>query len=180
MTVAIIESDAFEHIKLVADQYVKGVTSPYTIARRLNMKVTEVRTALEQWQTIITADAESKDLARDALHTMLERYDRLLVEANENLDNLKSLEYDEKISAQINATLKNIADFDAKRVALLREAGLLDAADLGDELAEREQREAMILDILKNDLCRDCQIKVRDKVSAMTGVVQGTVVETTE
>lgn len=177
MSLSIIESDAFEHIKKVSDLYVEGVTSPFTIARRLNMKVVEVRSALEAWHEIIQNDADSKDMARDALHVMLERYDKLLVEANENLQNLKDLEYSVNTSAQINATLKNIADFDAKRVSLLREAGLLDAGELGDELAEREQREHQILEILKNDLCPECQLSVRDKLTRLTGEVQGNVVD---
>jgi len=174
---AIIDTDAFDQIKQVADLYAKGTTSPYAIARRLNIKVIEARQAIDTWHEIIQHDADSKDLARDALHVMLDRYDRLLVEAHENLSNLKDMAFDEKVSAQINATLKNIADWDAKRVSMLREAGLLDAHDLGDELAEREEREAMILGILKEDLCDSCRANTRHKLSILTGVIQGDVVE---
>ena len=129
MSLSIIESDAFEQIKKVSDLYVEGTTSPYTIARRLGIKVVEARAAIESWHEIIRHDADSKDLARDALTVMLERYDRLLVEANSNLENLKELPYDEKVSAQINTTIKVIGDLDAKRVSLLRDAGLLDDAE---------------------------------------------------
>lgn len=174
---AIIDSDAFDHVKQVADLYVKGVTSPHTIARRLGMKVVEVRTALEQWHEIIRNDPGSQDEARDALTVMLQRYDTLLSEANDNLDSLKTLEYDEKVSAQINATLKLIGDLDAKRVDLLQKAGLLDAHDLGDELAEREEREALLLGILKHDLCDNCKVVVRDKWTRATGTVDGDVVD---
>jgi hypothetical protein len=174
---AIIDSDGFEQIKRVSDLYVTGVTSPHTIARRLGIKVVEAKSAIEAWHEIIREDADSKDLARDALHIMLERYDKLLEEANENLTNLKELVYDEKVSAQINATMKNIADFDKTRVSLLQQAGLLDRGDLGDELAEREEREAMILEILRNDLCFDCQNKIKDKLTRLTGQVQGAVID---
>lgn len=174
---AIVDADAFSHIEKVADLYVKGVTSPYTIARRLGIKAVEAKAAIEQWHEIIQNDAEARDVARDHLNAMVKRYDKLLQEANENLDRLNSLEFDEKISAQINATLKNIADFDAKRVDLLQKAGLLDAHELGDELAEREQREAMLLNILRNDLCDHCKVTVRDRLTALTGVVEGTVVD---
>lgn len=177
MSLSIIESDAFEQIKKVSDLYVEGTTSPYAIARRLGIKVVEARAAIESWHEIIRHDSDSKDLARDALTVMLERFDRLLVEANSNLINLKELPYDEKVSAQINTTIKVIGDLDAKRVSLLREAGLLDAADLGDELAEREEREDMLLGILRHDLCEHCKITVRDKITQLTGTVQGTVVE---
>jgi hypothetical protein len=48
---------------------------------------------------------------------------------------------------------------------------------LGDEIVEREQREKMILDILRNDLCDHCKVVVRDKISRLTGNVEGTVIE---
>lgn len=172
---SIVESDAFENIKRVGDLYAEGTTSPFTIARRLSMTVVEVRGYLETWHEIIRSDAESKDLARDALHTMLERYDRLIARAHENVKDLESLDYDEKVSAQINATLKNIADWDSKRVDLLQKAGLLDAGELGDELAQREEREALLINILRNDLCDECKVTVRDKIAILTGHVEGTV-----
>ena len=171
----IVDSDAFENIKRVGDLYAEGTTSPFTIARRLHMTVVEVRGYIETWHEIIRSDAESKDLARDALHTMLERYDRLIARAHENLKDLGDLDYDEKVSAQINATMKNVADWDAKRVDLLQKAGLLDAGELGDELAEREARETILINILRNDLCDDCKVTVRDKIAVLTGQVEGTI-----
>lgn len=173
---AIIDSDAFDKIKQVADLYVEGVTSPHTIARRLGIKVVEARQSIEQWHEIIKSDPASQDEARDALNVMLQRYDKLLAEANENLENLKSLVYDEKVSAQINSTLKLIGDLDAKRVDLLQKAGLLDANDLGDELLEREEREAMIINILRNDLCDECRMNVARKLQEVTNTVEATVV----
>lgn len=174
---SVIDTDTFESIEKVAKLYGQGITSPHTIARRLGIKVVEARQAIDQWHEILRQDADSRDAARDSLNVLLQRYDKLLEEANDNLDNLKTLVYDEKISAQINATIKIIGDLDAKRVSLLREAGLLDAADLGDELVEREEREAMLLKILREDLCDDCKIVVRDRLSVLTGQVEGTVVD---
>lgn len=174
---AIIDSDAFEHIKKVADIYVKGTTSPYTIAKQLGIKVVDAKHAIEQWHEIINHDAESRDMARDHLNMMIHRYDTLIEESNANLDDLKQMIFNEKVSAQINATLKNIADFDKTRVDLLQKAGILDNHDLGDELAEREQREAMLIGILQNDLCDECKITVRDRLTVLTGQVQGTVIE---
>lgn len=174
---AVIDTDAFDFIERVAKLYTEGVTSPYTIARRLNIKVVEARHAIEQWQEIIRNDADAQDAARDALNVMLQRYDILLTEANKNLQDLKGLSFDEKISAQINTTIKTIGDLDKTRVDLLQKAGLLDAHDLGDEIVERENREKMILDILRNDLCDNCKVVVRDKISKLTGTVEGTVID---
>jgi len=177
LSLSIIESDAFERIKEVSDLYVDGVTSPYTIARRLGIKVVEARAAIETWHEIISQDAESKDLARDALHVMLQRYDKLLEEANGNLADLKDLDFDEKVGNSINSTIKLIGDLDSKRVDLLQRAGLLDNNDLADELADREEREQLIIGMLRNDLCPACQDIIRDKITRLTGVVQGDVVD---
>ena len=169
---SIIDADAFEQIKKVADLYVQGTTSPYTIARRLNIKVVEAKQALEQWHEVLRNDSESKDLAREHLNVMVQRYDTLIAEANENLNNLKMLAYDEKVSAQINTTIKVIGELDKVRVDLLQKAGLLDAHDLGDELAEREEREATLIDILRNHLCDSCKQEVAYRLGQVTGQVE--------
>jgi hypothetical protein len=164
---AIIDTEAFERIEDVAKLFGQGVTSPHTIARRLNIKVIEVKQAIEQWHTLLREDTDSHDAARDALNVMLQRYDTLLQEANDNLAELQQMPFNEKISAQIIATLKLIGDLDKTRVDLLQKAGLLDNSELGDELAEREEREAQVLSILRNDLCENCKHVVRDKLSAI-------------
>lgn len=173
---AIIDSDAFKFIEDVADLAVRGKTE-YQIARALGVKVIEARTAMEQWKDIIARDMDARDAAKDYLNKLVVHYDKLIDEAYKNLDDLKGLTFDEKVSAQINSTLKNIADFEKVRTDLLQKAGILDAHDLGDELAEREEREAMIISILQNDLCDDCKETVRDKLTQLTGKVQGTVIE---
>jgi hypothetical protein len=150
--------------------------SPYSIARTLGCKVVDAKFAIEQMQLIIRDDLESRDAAKDHLNDMVQRYQMLMDEAQKNLEDLKALAFDEKVSAQINATLKNIADFDAKRVDFLQKAGLYDQGGLGDELAEREEREQQILQILRNDLCPACTAVVRDKLTKLTGVVEGEVV----
>lgn len=180
MTLSVIESDAFESMEKVAKLHLEG-HSPYAIARRLSIKVVEAKASIEQWQEIVANDMDSRDAARDHLNDMVKRYDTLLVELNANLDNLKTLEYDEKVSAQINTTIKSIADVDAKRVDLLQKAGLYDAGSLGDEIAVREQREALILSVLRNDLCPDCRKATMLKVKYLmenpdaTSVVEGVV-----
>lgn len=157
----------------------KGL-SEFQTARKVGLKVVEVRALWQQYKERLEADTFARDAARDHLNLMVKQYDELIARLHQNLDDLSVLEYDEKISAQINTTTKNIGEMQAKRVDLLQKAGLLDAHDLGDELAEREEREAMILDILRNDLCTECQIHVRDKLTRLSGNVEGTVVDSEE
>lgn len=176
MSLTVIESDAFRQMEKVAERHLMG-HSPYKIARDLHIKVVEARAAIEQWQEVVNKDMQSRDAARDHLNAMVRRYDNLIAEANVNLDNLKSLEYDEKVSAQINSTIKTIGDLDKVRVDLLQKAGLLDAHELGDELAEREAREEAIINILRNDLCENCRMDVARKLQSLTNTVEGVVVD---
>jgi len=168
---SVIDSNAAQHILDVAELASKG-WKPMHISKELGIPFAAVKKAIEQWEEILRNDMESRDAARDYLNRMVSNYDDLLKVAHENLDNLKSHVFDEKISAQINATLKNIADFEAKRVDALQKAGLLDAHDLGDELAEREEREAQLINILRNDLCNDCKYVVAVKLQALTNQVE--------
>lgn len=172
---SVVETDPFKEMEKVASMMLKG-HSEYTTARRLNMKAVEVRALWSQYKERLTNDSMATDVARDHLNLMVKQYDSLIAKANQNLEDLESLTYDEKISAQINATIKTIGDLQAKRVDTLQKAGLLDAGELGEELAQREEREQQLLNILRNDLCADCKVVVRDKLTAMSSVVEGTVV----
>lgn len=160
----------------VAKLIMEGKT-PRAVAMKLGMKIVQVNNYWNEYQTVLKTNASNRDLAEEYLHRMTAHYDRLISESYANLEKLETLGFDEKVSAQFNATLKNISEYERQRVDVLQKAGLLDASDLGDELAEREAREEMILGILRNDLCDDCKVKVRDKITQLTKTVQGTVVD---
>lgn len=172
----IVDEEFNERRNKVADLMMQG-KSEFAVARELSLKVVEVKAYWNQWKDLVAQDEDGRDAAKDYLNRMVKHYDLLIEKSHQNLKDLASLAYDEKVSAQVNATLKNIADYEAKRVDALQKAGLLDASDLGDELAEREEREALLISILQNDLCEDCKQVVRDKLTVLTGQVQGTVVE---
>ena len=167
----LIDSDAFAEIERVAELHVQGKT-PYAIAKELGIKAVEAKKAIAQWQTMLQQDNEAKDVARDYLNRLVAHFDKLIEKSYENLDNLRLLSFDAQISAQINTTLKNLSEYEAKRVDLLQKAGLLDASDLGDELAERERREAILIDILRNHLCDDCKQEVAVQLGKVTGQVE--------
>lgn len=176
MSLSVTESDPFKEMEEVASHMMKGA-SEYQTARRTGLKVVEVRALWSEYKDRLNQDTLARDAARDYMNMMVRQYDELIQKAHENLAELEELVFDEKVSAQINATIKNIGDLQAKRVDTLQKAGLLDAHDLGDELAEREEREEMILRILREDLCGHCKMVVRDRISELTGNVEGTIVD---
>jgi hypothetical protein len=172
---AVVDSEPFKEMEAVAKIMLKG-HSEFKAARDLGLKVVEVKALWQNYKERLDNDMMAKDAARDHLNLMVKQYDDLIQKLHANLDDLSRLDYDEKISAQINATTKNIADFQAKRVDLLQKAGLLDAHDLGDELAEREEREALLINILRNDLCPECRMTVARRLQEVTNTVEATVV----
>lgn len=174
-TLSVIETDPFKEMEAVAKEMMKG-HSEYATARRLKLKVIEVRSLWDQFKERLNNDSAARDAARDYLNLMVKQFDDLIQESHVNLENLKLLPFDEKVSSQIVATIKTIGDLQAKRVDLLQKAGLLDANDLGDELAEREEREALLINILRNDLCPECRKAVARKLQEVTNTVEVTVV----
>lgn len=172
---SVVESDPFKEMEEVAKHMLKG-HSEYKTARDLGIKVVEVRSLWDAYKDRLNSDTFARDAARDHLNMMVKQYDDLIVDLHENLKNLNLLAFDEKVSAQIVATTKTIGDLQAKRVDALQKAGLLDAHDLGDELAEREKQETILVDILRNDLCNDCRGVVAAKLQQVTHDVEATVV----
>lgn len=164
---SVVGGDPFKEMERVASHMLKG-HSEFKTARDLGLKVVEVRALWDAYKERLENDSFSRDAARDHLNLMIVQYDELIAGLHQNLKDLDSLVYDEKISAQRNTTVRNIADMQAKRVDLLQKAGLLDAGDLGDELAEREKQEAALVDILRNDLCPECQARVAHKLQKIT------------
>jgi len=168
---AIVDGDRFENMEQVASLRLSG-KSDTAVARELNIPRKVVIELFNEYKTIIRQDAESRDLARDHLDLMVKHYDRLIEKSYEIYRNLELMQFDEKMAAQMNTTLKNIADYESRRVDTLQKAGLLEGAELGDEMARMEEKHQIIVDILRKDLCPICRPTVMSKLRAVTGKVE--------
>lgn len=173
---AVIDSDAFKRIEEVAELRTSGLTE-YAVAKKLGIKRTEVIELYDRWKDMLTEDSQARDMARDHLNVMVKHYDKLIQESYKILDDLNKMQFDEKVSAQKNITLKNISDYEARRVDALQKAGLLDANDLGEEMARMEEQKSILVDILQNDLCPGCKGKIAQKLGLVTGRVEAIVVD---
>lgn len=171
MTISAYESDAFQMMEKVADGLMMGKTE-YAVAKELGIKRVEVISLHNQWKEMLAADNMASDIARDHLNKMVKHYDRLINESYKILADLKDERFTHQIAAQMNATLKNIADYEARRVDALQKAGVLEGADLGDELAAMEEKHHILIEILRNDLCPDCQKSVATKLQKVTNQVE--------
>ena len=170
------DGDRFEQMERVASLRLTG-KSDTAVAKELGLQRKVVIELFAEYRESLSRDGLARDLARDHLNQMVVHYDKLIEESYKLLSSLKSMAFDEKVSAQINATLKNISDYESRRVDALQKAGLLDASDLGDELAEMEEKQQILINILRNDLCVNCRPNVMNKLRRVTGQVEEIKVE---
>jgi len=166
------ESDPIqEMMDRVATRLMQGKTE-LAIARDLGIKRVEVIKYRDLWKESLARDNEARDSARDHLNIMVKHYDGLIERSYKVYQNLDDMAFDEKVAAQMNTTLKNISEYEGKRVDALQKAGLLDGADMGDEMAAMEEKQAILIDILRNDLCHVCRPEVMRKLKRVTGQVE--------
>lgn len=174
--ISIVDARRFEYIEEVARLRMEGQTEA-AISKKLGIPRKEVKAMYEDWTTMIIHDAQSKDLAREHLYRMVEHYDSIVKRSYDLLAELEQEQFTHQISAQRNTTLKNIAEFEAKRLDFLQKAGLLDFNEIGNEMAAMEEKAAILIDILKTSLCSACSATVMQRLSEVTNSVEGVVVD---
>lgn len=173
--VEVYKEGGLESLESVIGLRLQGL-NPTQISKRLDIPRRDVINLIDRWRADIANDTQTRDVARDALNTMVRHYDNLIAETYKVIEDLKNEVFTHQISAQINASLKNISDFESKRVDALQKAGMMDNSDLGDELAKMEEDKEMIINILRNELCEKCRPNVMRKIGEMSGRVEVVVV----
>jgi uncharacterized protein YdbL (DUF1318 family) len=168
MSIQTEESARFGMMEKVAELTMYG-KSATAISKELSIPRRTVLTLQEDYRVALSEDTEARDLARDYLHQMGKHYDKLIEKFYDLIEEIDGLHFSHQVAAQKNAALKAIADLDAKRLDSYQKAGLLDSAELGDELAEMEEKQSVLIDILRSDLCPECQKKIAYKLSQVTG-----------
>lgn len=171
MSLLVHEDDRFEKMEQVASLRMKGI-SDTAIGKELNLPRKVVIQLFDEWKEVLANDSLARDAARDHLNRMVQHFDRLIKRYYDLLDDLNSEAFSHQVAGQINSALKQIAELEAKRVDALQKAGLLDASDLGDELAEREEREEILINILRAHVCNNCRPTVMREIQKLSGQVE--------
>lgn len=169
--------DQFDRMDRMANLWLKGERNPTTIAKQLGMKRVEVLDLIEQFKEIARNDEEVKHRAKEALHEADQSLDMVIKRSWETVE-----QADDAGDLKTKATLlKNISDIEGKRVDMLQKAGLYDDAALGDELAEMEEKQQILISILKEVTadCSNCKFEVARRLTKVTGKVEtvGSIVE---
>jgi hypothetical protein len=160
----------------VAEYTLMGYSAT-AISKELNIPRKEVMVLQEDYRTALAEDSQARDMARDHLNSMGKHYDSLIKKFYDLVDEIDTLVFSHNVAAQKNAALKAIAELEAKRLDAYQKAGLLDSAELGDELAEMEEKQQILIDILRSDLCPDCRYNISTKLSRVTGRTEAVTVD---
>jgi hypothetical protein len=158
--------DRYEQMNKVAQLYIKGTTNPATIAKELGVKRAQAVELIEEWRDIAKNNDDIKEQASIALQDSIQHYSMIIARFWETVEQADSAgDYKTK-----NSVLKNLADVDAKKVDMLQKAGLYDDASVGDELAEMEEKQAILISILKDVTsdCDHCKYEVARRLAKVT------------
>lgn len=172
------DADRFELMNDIMTDYVKNV-SVAQIAREKKMTRKQVEDVISEWRQSAVGSEFLKDRVDDLMVLMDEHFSTLIQEGWKTLKEVDDAIVDGGINAQMlgarTAAIKTIADLEAKRIETLQKAGLLDAADLGDELADMEERQDKIITILRDvsQTCPTCRMEVARRLSLITGQAEG-------
>lgn len=168
------DADKFIIMNEVMEMYVKSTPIP-RIAKEMKLTQKEVKAVIAEWRETAVGGAFLKDRVTELLAVLDEHFSKLLEEIWNTIEEINGAMISEGVSPQLIAqrisALKVAAELDTKRVDTLQKAGLLEAADLGDEIAEMEEEHAKLIKILQDvtGSCPNCRMEIANRLSDLTG-----------
>lgn len=167
-------ADHYDRMNKVVEELLKG-NNPTAIATLTGFKRAEVIELIDEWKSVVHNDNSSRERAKEAISGADQHYAMLIKEAWKTVE-------DADQSGQLNVkanALKLISDIETKRIGMLQQVGLLDNAELANQIADTERKQDILVRILKEvtSTCPKCKMEVAKRLSQITGVVESVVIE---
>mgnify|MGYP003441407448 FL=1 len=151
--------------------------SPSQIAKKLGIKRVEVERHVDEWRQASSGSKFLQERVTDLLSLLDTHYAKLIRDywtLAEDIDaeiDVAGPKEKASLFGQKNSALGKIADLEAKRIDVLQRAGLLEAADMGDQFAEQEEKQQQVIAILHEVTahCPRCKIEVANRLAKITG-----------
>ena len=159
----------FDRMNRVVSELLKG-SNPTQIAAITGFKRGDVVDLIDDWKNVIHNDTGARERAKEAISGADQHYAMLIKEAWKTVEDA-----DQAGQLNVKATsLKLIADIEGKRIGMLQEVGLLDNAELANQIADTERKQDILVKILKEVTasCPKCKIEVAKRLSQITGIVE--------
>jgi hypothetical protein len=162
-------SDHFDRMNMVVSELLKG-NSATSISAITGIQRKEVVELIDEWKSVVHNDTSTRERAKEAISGADKHYAMLIKEAWKTVE-------DADQSGQLNVkstALKLIADIESKRIGMLQEVGLLDNAEIANQIADTERKQDILVKILKEvtAVCPKCKMDVAKRLSQITGIVE--------
>ena len=151
-----------DEVNRVASEYVKGSTE-IQISKSLDMPRTRVVKLLDEWRGMIANNDAIRARAREALATADQHYNRLIQKAYEVIDAADS----QSDLGEKSKAIKLILDIENKRIEMLQKAGLLENKEIAEELMAMENKQEILVKILRevSGKCDNCKVEVTKRLA---------------
>ena len=154
------EQDLINHldeVNKVVGEYLKG-SDPTKISKELALPRQKVVAYLNEWKAMAADNAAIRARAKEALVVADTHYSKLIEKAYEVIDEATTTA---NLAAKSGA-IKLVMDLESRRIDMLQKAGLLENKELAEEMLEIENRQEILIGILKDIAAEHPEI--RDKI----------------
>lgn len=151
------ENDLVNHIdqvNIVVGEYLKG-SDATKISKELSIPRKKVVEYLDEWKAMAADNAAIRSRAKEALVVADTHYSKLIEKAYEVIDEATT-------TADLrskNSAIKLVMDLERTRIDMLQKAGLLENKELAEEMIEIEERQQILIAILKDIAAEHPQIR---------------------
>lgn len=154
-----------EEVNTVASEYIKG-NDASAISKTLDIPRNRVLSLLNEWRSMVANNEAVRIRAREALAGADQHYNHLIKQAYEVIDDANTTA---NLSAKTTA-IKLILDIEGKRIDMLQKAGLLENKELADQLLEQEQKQDVLVGILRevSGDCTRCRNEVAKRLAQVS------------
>lgn len=183
-TIELASTARYEEANAVMELYVENV-NPTAIAKKLGVKRVDVLEHIKEWKESNSGNKFMQERVEELLALSDEHYSKLIRGFYDVVQTIDVALTDASskdraaLLGQKNTALKAIADVEAKRIDMLQKAGLLEAADLGDQFAEQEAKAQQIMNIIRDvtSSCDVCRPEVSRRLAEIMGKADPTIID---
>ena len=149
--------DHLDQMNKVVAKYLEG-SDATKISKELDIPRQRVVSYLDEWKSMASNNAAIRERAREALVAADTHYNKLINQTYEVIDEATTTA---NLSAKTTA-IKLVLDIESRRIDMLQKAGLLENKELAEEMIEIENRQQVLVNILK-DIATE-HPEIRDKI----------------
>ena len=154
-----------DQVNKVVEKYLAG-TPETQISKELQLPRQKVVAYINEWRTMAADNAAIRARAKEALVGADTHYSKLISKAYEVIDEATTIA---NLTAK-TAGIKLVMDLERTRIDMLQKAGLLENKELAEEMMQIEERQEVLINILKDIASEHPEIrdKIMKRLSAAT------------